>query len=71
MIQTTKVQLSGLTCSACEKVIGNKLKNISDVQEVQVQQNGFTTIIAERKIETNEIKNALSGTHYKVINNKL
>lgn len=69
MVQTTRLQLSGLTCGACEKVISRRLKTIQDVEEVHVSSvNGFASIIAKRLIDIQEVKNVLQGTHYKVIN---
>lgn len=69
MIQTTKLQLSGLTCGACEKVISKRLQKIAGVQEVHVSsQNGATSITASRPISKEEVASALEGTHYKVIN---
>lgn len=69
MVQTTKLQLSGLTCGACEKVISKRLQKIEGVQEVQVSsQNGVTSITASRPISKDEVITALEGTHYKVIN---
>lgn len=68
MIQTTQLQLSGLTCEACEKVISKKLKTIKDVQEVRVSsQNGLVSIIAHRLIDPQEVITALQDTHYKII----
>ncbi len=70
MVQTTRLQLSGLTCGACEKVIGNRIKKIEGVEEVHVSPvNGFASIISPRKIEIQEVETVLQGTHYKVINN--
>ncbi len=69
MIQTTKLQLSGLTCGACEKVISNRLQKIEGVAQVQVSaQNGLASIIASRPISKDEVIQALQGTHYNVIN---
>jgi copper chaperone CopZ len=69
MAQITKVQLSGLTCSACEKVISKKIKTIAGVQDVKVQAyNGSASIIASRSIGIDEVVQVLMGTHYKVIN---
>jgi len=68
MGQTTRVQLSGLTCSACERVISKRLKTIDDVETVLVQvSTGVTTISASRPITKDEIVKALQNTHYKVI----
>lgn len=70
MAQTTKLQLSGLTCGACEKVISKRLQKIDGVQEVNVSsENGATSITASRSISKQEVITALEGTHYKVINN--
>jgi len=70
MTQTTKFQLSGLTCGACEKVITKKLQTIDGVKQAHVSaQNGDTSIIASRSISRDEVTQALQGTHYKVIDN--
>lgn len=69
MVHTMKVQISGVTCNACQKVISKRLKTIEDIQEVNVLlENGNTTILAVRVISNEEINQALAGTHYKVIN---
>lgn len=70
MLQTTKLQLSGLTCGACEKVISKRLQQIDGVQEVHVSsQNGAVSITASRSITKQEVIIALEKTHYKVIKN--
>jgi len=70
MSQTTRLQLSGLTCGACEKVISKRLNTIDGVEEVHVSSaNGFASIIAKRSIDIQEVEDVLQGTHYKVINN--
>lgn len=70
MIQTTKLQLSGLTCGACEKVILKRLQKIEGVKEVNVSsQSQQASITASRSISKEEVITALGGTHYKVINN--
>jgi len=69
MVLTTRFQLSGLTCEACEKVITKRLQTIAGVKEIHVSsQNGFTSIMATRPISKDEVIQALAGTHYKVIN---
>lgn len=68
MIQTTTLQLSGLTCGACEKIIIRRLKTIEGVQDVRVfAQNGQTSVFASRSISGDEITKALRDTHYKVV----
>ena len=70
MVQTTRLQLSGLTCGACEKVISKRLKTIQDVEEVHVSSvNGSASIMAKRPIDIQEVERVLQGTHYKIINN--
>lgn len=67
-MQTSKFQLSGLTCNACERVISNRLKNIKDVTAVTVKSpDGLASVHASRIISMDEVIAALSGTHYKVI----
>ena len=70
MVQTTNIQLSGLTCGSCEKVISKRLQKIEGVQEVQVSsQNGETLITAARHNKADEVTFVLEGTHDKIINN--
>lgn len=70
MVHTTKFQLSGLTCGACEKVISKRLQKIDGVQTVQVSaQSGVASISASRPISKQEVVATLVGTHYQVINN--
>ncbi|OGK68674.1 hypothetical protein A2334_04400 [Candidatus Roizmanbacteria bacterium RIFOXYB2_FULL_38_10] len=67
MVQTIRIQLSGLTCTSCEKVIAKKLQTIDGVQEVHVSVlNGLTLITASRPITKDEVTKVLQGTHYKV-----
>ena len=70
MVQITKLQLSGLTCGACEKVISKRLQKIEGVSEIKVSaKNGFTFITATRPISNNEVAKALTGTHYEIVTN--
>lgn len=68
MMQTSKFQLSGLTCGACEKVVTKKLQTIEGLQEIHVSsQNGIAAVTAARLILKDEVEQVLVGTHYKVI----
>lgn len=70
MQHITKLQLSGLTCSACERVISSRLKTIADVKAVAVQvSSGIATITASRTISNEEVTKVLHNTHYKIIKN--
>jgi copper chaperone CopZ len=64
---TQKLQLSGLTCPACQKLITKKIMKIAGVKEVHVELNGKTEIGAERNISQEEITKVLEGTEYKII----
>lgn len=65
----TDLLLTGLTCGACEKVIAKKLNKIEGVCNVYVvAQTGATSITASRTISKNEVTQALTGTHYQVVN---
>lgn len=61
------IQLSGLTCSACQKLITKRIMKIAGVKKVNVQLNGKTEIDAERNIPNEEIIKALEDTNYKII----
>lgn len=59
--------LTGLTCSACQKLISKRVMKIDGVENVDVQLNGNTTIKANRQILAEDLKKVLEGTQYKVI----
>lgn len=68
MIQTTRLQLSGLTCSACEKIVTKRLLTIKEVEKVAVSApTGIVSITALRPITKDAIIKVLEGTHYKVV----
>lgn len=64
---TTTLQLAGLTCSACQKLISKKVSKIPDVEDVTVELSGKTEIKAPRTIAIQEVENVLDGTHYTVV----
>ena len=64
----TFVELSGMTCPACEKLIGKRLLKIEGVTQVKVNLKDETAQIEGlRKINENEVKKILDGTQYQVI----
>lgn len=65
-METTILLLSGLTCSACQKLIQKRILRIDGVQDVSVELAGETIIKAERKIAPNEVVYVLKDTKYKV-----
>lgn len=66
-MEITKIQIQGMTCSACEKLIGNRLRRIPEVQTAEVSLDKQQAIIqAPRKITKEEIHQTLHGTKYAV-----
>lgn len=66
----TTIKLAGLTCTACQKLAGKRIKIIADVEEVNVDISGETQIKAIREISEDEVKQVLKGTHYTVAGEK-
>jgi copper chaperone CopZ len=61
-------QLSGMHCSSCEKLITKKFLKIKDVENVKVDiKTGLVKVIANRPIQTVEIKAVIADTQYTVI----
>ncbi len=65
--KSLKLQLSGLTCDACMRVIEKRIKKIIDVHDVKIDLLGNTEILSDRQINPNEVVKVLEGTHYKVV----
>ena len=61
------VQISGLTCGACVKLIERRVQRLSGVVEVRVSPDGKTTLRGEREILPADIQQALAGTPYKLV----
>ena len=61
------LQLSGLTCSACQKVAASRLKKIAGVQNVKVELDGSGQISADREISEADVKKTLSDTPYNLV----
>ena len=69
MSQTTVLQIKGIHCGACEKVISRRLGKLSGVSNVKVSLNeGTAEIQSEEKITIEEASSILSGTDYQIIN---
>lgn len=66
-MKTTTLQLAGLTCGACTKLITKRIKTISDIEDVNVELPGTATIKANREVTEDEVKKVLKGTHYTVV----
>lgn len=66
MIKT--IQLNGMTCSACEKLVTKRLTPIEGINGVKVDvKNGSVVITSTRPVGKDEIVKALAGTEYQVI----
>lgn len=64
----TFIELSGMTCNACERLIGKRLSKISGVTQVEVNlKDEDAQVEGSKKITEEEIKSVLEGTDYKVI----
>ena len=70
-MQKVNLTLSGLTCVSCQKLSQMKLEEIDGVKEAQVELDGKTSILVERKISRYEIEKALAGTPYKITDIKI
>ena len=68
MVPQITITLTGLTCSACKKVVEKRLQKIEGVQTVVVDLGtGQATIDASRDVSTQEMQHALEDTLYKVV----
>lgn len=66
-MEKIKAKISGMTCAACAKLCQLSIGKIGGVEEVAVDQNnGETTIIANRLIDQAEISQALTATECKI-----
>jgi copper chaperone CopZ len=69
MSQTTTIQIKGMHCGACEKVISRRLSKLPGVSGVTVSpQQNTAQIVADREISHQEVSDTLAGTEYQVIN---
>ncbi len=65
---STNIQLKGLSCSACQKIVEKRLKNITGVEGVTVDlETGKVQITADKSINNNEISDALNDTDFKLV----
>ncbi|AIM26003.1 heavy metal-associated domain-containing protein [Melissococcus plutonius] len=62
------ITIDGMKCDGCAKTIKEKFNHLASVKEVKTDlDKKEVTIISEVEISTNELKNALKDTKYKVI----
>ncbi len=66
--QTQKLQISGITCDACIKLITRRFSKIVGVsQVVAVDKSGMVQIDVESALPATVYAQALSGTPYTVV----
>jgi copper chaperone CopZ len=62
-----ELNIAGITCEACIKLITRRIKKLNGVTEVIIKDyNGKTIIISSSKIGISEIADALSDMPYSV-----
>lgn len=67
-ISNIQLSLTGMTCSACARLVTRRLTPIEGVSEVKVDvKNGSVVITSTRPVGKDEIVKALAGTEYQVI----
>ena len=66
--QTQKLQISGITCDACIKLITRRFAKIEGVsQVVAVDKSGMAQVCVESLLPDTVYAQALSGTPYTVV----
>lgn len=66
-MQTFNFKLTGLTCGACAKLAKRRIEKIVGIRDVDILDNGNSTIVSDLAISKEQIKEALFGTDYKVV----
>ena len=61
------INLSGLKCNACVKLVKSEIGKITGINGVEVNLSGETCINSERLVTKDEIKQALSETNFGII----
>ena len=64
---TLNLNLSGLKCNACVKLVKSAIGKVAGIKSVEVNLSGETCIISERLVTEDEIKLALSETDFEII----
>lgn len=61
-----KVQISGITCEACVRLITKRLSVLDGVVDVKADISGLTKIYTRKAIDISKMQNVLKDTDYKV-----
>jgi copper chaperone CopZ len=63
---TQNIQLTGLTCEACVKMVQKRLRRLPQVQDVVVTVSGQAMIVADQEFTPDAIRQALADTPYQL-----
>ena len=63
-MQAQRIQLTGLTCGACVKLVERRLQRLPDVVETKVALDGAVEVVARREILPAEVQQVLADTPY-------
>lgn len=64
---TLNLKISGITCSACIKLISKKIGGIAGVTQVDIAgNNGETIIVSDCELKISDIASSLQGLPYQV-----
>lgn len=68
IMYTQTIRLSGLTCSACKKLIEKRIGLLPGVTKVDVTvSSGEATVVSDKEMANSPIQEALKDTPYRVI----
>lgn len=64
---TLNLNISGITCETCIKLIKKKIGEIDGVLDVFIKDNdGETTVVSHHELTVSDIVTALQGLPYKI-----
>lgn len=62
-------KLEGLTCDACVKLAGNRLRKIPGVIDANIDRaSGNAEVTSDAVIEWKDLQKSLEGTDYEIVN---
>jgi len=62
-----RYKISGMSCSGCAQAVHNSLSQVEDVKHVAIElADQLANIEMERYIPVDELRDALSKTHYNI-----
>lgn len=67
-MNSIKFKLSGLTCLSCVRLVSDRFKKVSGVQEVKIDlTSGDGEILSSVKFDLIDLEKILEGTHYSIV----